>query len=70
MFVEESERKAALDAHSAAASFAEFMAAVTPCLASPPDVRVFDATRLDGWPHEGSQIQSEFHAELIVAELA
>lgn len=48
VFVEEWESKAALDAHSAAPSFAEFMAAVTPCLASPLDVRVFDAARLDG----------------------
>lgn len=47
VFVEEWESKAHLDAHFATSWFAEFMEAVGPCLVSPPDIRIFEATKLE-----------------------
>ena len=44
VFVEEWTTKADLDLHFQQPWFLQFMAAVTECLASPPDIRIFEAT--------------------------
>ncbi len=47
VFVEEWTSKAHLDIHFQQPAFAEFMQTMTPLLASPPEIRIFDSTLLD-----------------------
>ena len=47
VFVEEWETKADLDAHFAHENFGAFMAALSDCLAGPPDIRIFESTLLE-----------------------
>lgn len=46
VFVEEWSTKEDLDAHLASPSFAEFFAALSPCLTGPPEIRIFEAQLL------------------------
>lgn len=47
VFVEEWATREHLEAHFQAPPFAEFMAAVQPCLECPPDIRIFEAELAD-----------------------
>ena len=48
VFVEEWSTKGDLDNHFAHPNFGEFMIALQECLTGPPDIRIFEATSLEG----------------------
>ncbi len=48
VFVEEWESMDALQAHFATPSFTQFIDGFLACLEGPPDIRIFEATKLDG----------------------